>query len=231
MKGAWISLALGFVLLAVAHYQGLFVAPSEAYMQNVGRILYVHVPTAWISMLCFLAAFIAAVGALWTGRYGWDAMVAACSEVGVVLTGMLLFQGSVWAKPTWGTWWSWDPRLTSSAMMFLMFGVVLLLRGLIADPARRLTLSSVAAILAFVDVPIVYFSVKWWNSLHQEWSSPATVAQTMHLPLRMAAFGVLFIAIGLIAFRWKTIRNELDAETRVPDLPPEPSVLKLDDAP
>jgi len=229
MKWAPISLGLGFALLAIAHYMGLFVAPSERYMQNVGRILYVHVPTAWISLLCFLVAFIGAVGALWTGKFGWDALMASASEVGVVLTGMLLFQGSVWAKPTWDTWWAWDPRLTSSAMMFLMFGVVLLLRSLVSDPARRLNLSCVAAVLAFVDVPIVYFSVKWWNSLHQEWSSPATVSQTMHLPLRMAAFGVLFIAAGLILFRWKTIRLQLDAETRVPDLPDELKPLDLDD--
>ena len=226
----WPSLCIGvcFALLAYAHYVGLFEAPSERYMQNVGRILYVHVPTAWISLLCFLVAFIAAIGSLWTGRYGWDALVAASSEVGVVLTALLLFQGAVWAKPTWGTWWAWDPRLTSSAMMFVMFGVVLLLRSLISDPARRLTLSAVAAILAFVDVPIVYFSVKWWNSLHQEWSSPETVSQTMHLPLRMAAFGVLFISIGLIAIRVKTIRSQLDSEVEEPDLPPQAPPLELD---
>jgi heme exporter protein C len=114
-------------------------------------------------------------------------------------------------------------------MMFIMFGVVLLLRNLISDPARRLTLSAVAAILAFVDVPIVYFSVKWWNSLHQPWSSPETVSQTMHLPLRMAAFGMLFIAAGFIAIRWKTIRVQLEAETRVPDLPDRPEPLQLDE--
>ena len=105
MKWSSFCVLLGFGMLAWAHYMGLFVAPSERYMANVGRILYVHVPTAWISLLCFLVAFIAAIGALWTGRYGWDALVAASSEVGVVLTGLLLFQGAVWAKPTWI--WRW----------------------------------------------------------------------------------------------------------------------------
>ena len=224
------SLLLGFGLLGNAHYQGLAVAPGELHMGDVGRILYVHVPTAWIALLSFLAAFIAAVGALWTSKFGWDALVGACSEVGLVLTGMLLFQGMVWAKPTWGTYWVWDPRLTSSAMMFVMFGVVLLLRKIISDPERRMTVSSVTAILAFVDVPIVYFSVRWWKAgLHQDFSSPDTVSETMHLPLRMAAFGVLFIAIGLVLFRWKTIRRELEIETDVPDLPPVPTPLQLDE--
>ena len=228
MRLGGLAVIAGFVLLGWAHYMGLFVAPSEAYMQNVGRILYVHVPTAWVSLLCFLVSFIAAVGALWTGRYGWDALVAASSEVGVVLTALLLCQGAIWAKPTWGTWWSWDPRLTSSAMMLVMFGVVLLLRALIRDPARRLTVSSIAAVLAFVDVPIVYFSVKWWNTLHQPLSSPETVSQTMHLPLRMAAFGMLFLAAGLIGIRALTIRRELIRETTAPELPTPVSTLALD---
>ena len=228
MRLGWIAVIVGFVLLGWAHYMGLFVAPSEAYMQNVGRILYVHVPTAWVSLLCFLVSFIAAVGALWTGRYRWDALVAASAEVGVVLTGLLLAQGSLWAKPTWGTWWSWDPRLTSSAMMLVMFGVVLLLRSLIRDPARRLTVSSVAAVLAFVDVPIVYFSVKWWNSLHQPWSSPETVSQTMHLPLRMAAFGMLFMAAGFIAIRAMVIGRQLIRETTAPELPVPATTIELD---
>ena len=116
MKWTWILLGLGLGLLAGAHLMGLLVAPSERYMANVGRILYVHVPTAWVSLLCFTVAFIAAIGALWTGRVGWDALMAGASEVGVVLTGLLLFQGAVWAKPTWGTWWaSASPACSSSA--------------------------------------------------------------------------------------------------------------------
>lgn len=221
--------ALGFATTAVAHVIGLFVAPAEAMMGDVGRILYIHVPTAWAAMLMYLFAFGAAVGSLWNGKRGWDASTTAFVEVGVVLTMLLLVQGSLWARPTWGVYWTWDPRLTTSAVMAAAFGVVLLLRRLIDQPARRQMATAVATIVAFVDVPIVYMSVKWWNSLHQTQSSPETVDRMMVLPLRVAAIGVTVLAFGLAVARWRTELARLASEEAAPDLPDTPAPLRLDD--
>lgn len=221
-------LAVGVGLVGVAHTWGLAYAPPEAMMGDVGRILYVHVPTAWVGLVLYTACFVAAVGALWSGRTGWDAAVEAFAEVGVVCNALLLFQGSVWARPTWGVWWTWDPRLTTSAVMLLLFVGVLVLRRVVDDPGRRLTVSAVAAIVAYVDVPVVYFAVKWWRTLHQDFSSPETVSETMVTPLRMAAFGMLFLGVALAALRWRAIHARLADQAAAPELPDAAPQLQLD---
>ncbi len=228
MSKTWMVVALGFTLLVVGHGIGLFAAPPEAMMGDVGRILYAHVPTAWVALLTFLGAFICAIGVLWTGKLAWDAAMEAAVEVGVLLNAMLLIQGAVWAKPTWGVYWTWDPRLTSALVMCLSFAAVLVLRSLVHQVKRRMTLSAVATILFFVNVPVVYMSVKWWNSMHQEMSSPETVDATMVLPLRIAAFGMLFLAIGLCMARGRLALARLRREDGAPDLPERPQALDLD---
>ena len=230
MKNPWAIgfSALGVVLLGVGHYAGLFVAPPEAMMGDVGRILYVHVPTAWLALLTYFIAFIAACGALASGRDGWDATTEAAVEVGVVLTGLLLFQGSMWAKQNWGTYWTWDPRLTTTTIMGVAFAGVLVLRALVHDHDRRRTLSSVATILAFVDVPIVYMSVKWWKSLHQTQSNPDTISDPMVWVLRIAAFGMLFLCIGFILFRRQIALDRMQAEHGASALPEKKAPISLE---
>ena len=221
--------AVGLSLLLGAHYVGLFVAPPEAMMGDVGRILYAHVPTAWVGLLTYLVAFIAAIGAMLTGKATWDALVEASVEVGLLLNALLLIQGSLWAKPTWGVYWTWDPRLTTCAIMVVAFGVVLALRKQIDEPARRLTISSVATIVAFVNVPIVYMSVKWWRTLHQNFSSPETVDSAMITPLRAAAFGMLFLATAFVVRRWRIALAQLTLEFEAPDLPDPSAPLTVED--
>lgn len=228
MKAAMIWSGLGFTLLAVAHYMGLVIAPKEAMMGDVGRILYVHVPTAWVALVTYLVAFVLAIRSLWQGKVSTDAYLEATLEVGVLLNVLLTIQGSIWAKPTWNVWWTWDPRLTTTAIMVLSFVGVLLLRNAITNPVRRATITATGAIVAFVNVPIVYMSVRWWRSLHQTQSSPETVSQTMHLPLRMAAFGMLFIMIGFILARGRIALRRLEAESEAPDLPDLDTVKPLD---
>ena len=199
---------LPFVLIAAAtlclgfgSYYGLFVAPPERYMGDVQRIMYIHVPTAWNGMLAFTWASVCALMFLLRGIWHWDARLEAAIEVGVILALMLCMQGAIWARPTWGVWWDWDPRLTTTAVLLVAFVGILFLRQAVDDPVRRATWSSVATVIASVDVPIVYFSVKWWNSLHQTQSSPETVSRAFHWPLRINAFGMLFFMSGLIALR------------------------------
>ena len=212
ITGVGIAGLLGLALLAVGSYIGLFVAPAERYMGEGQRIMYVHVPSAWVAMLCYTAAFAFAIAGLWSGRPRWDALTTVAIEVGAVLNALLLVQGSIWARATWGVWWDWDVRLTTSLVMLLLFAGVLALRSFVEDSHRRATWTAVATIVAFVDVPLVYFCVRWWRSLHQVQSTPETVSSAMVLPLRINAFAMLGLAIWFIAKRAqleaRRLRNE-----------------------
>ena len=212
------AIALGVVFLAAGSYLGLFVAPPEHFMGDVQRIMYVHVPTAWNAMLAFTFAFGCAVVFLFTNSWKWDARMEAGIEVGVVLAFLLCCQGAIWAKPTWGVWWDWDPRLTTTAVLLVAFIGILALRRFVDDSMRRATWSAVATVIAYVDVPIVYFSVRWWNSLHQLQSSPATVSRQFHLPLRLNAFGVLFLMTGFIMLRARIASLRLQSELAPPPM-------------
>ena len=215
-KGFWF-IALGVVLLLVGSYIGLFVAPAEQYMGQVQRIMYVHVPTAWNWMLAVIFTFVAAIAFLFNNDFKWDSRMEAGLEVSTMLAFLLCVQGAIWAKPTWGVWWDWDPRLTSVAVLLLATIGILALRQFVEDPRRRAVWSGVATIIAAVDLPIVYFSVKWWNSLHQQQSTPQTVSSAFHLPLRMNAFGVLFLMIGFIMVRTRIASQRLRQELAEPE--------------
>jgi heme exporter protein C len=134
---------------------------------DVYRIMYVHVPSAWLAYLAFIVVFLASVGWLWSKRPIFDAIAVASAEIGVLFTGLALVAGSIWAKPTWDVWWTWEPRLVTTAIMFVMYVGYLLLRGLETDFVRRATRAAVIGIIAVIDVPIVHLSVLWANSLHQ----------------------------------------------------------------
>jgi len=208
--------AIGVALLAWGSWWGLFRAPRESFMGDVQRIMYVHVPTAWNAMLALTFAFACALASLLRGGWKWDSRLEAAMEVGVALAVLLCIQGSIWAKPTWGVWWDWDPRLTTTAVMVFAFAGILALRRFVDDPVKRAVWSAVAAIVAFVDVPIVYFSVKWWNSLHQMQSSPETVSSAFHWPLRINAFGILFLMSGMIGLRARLAALRLQGELAPP---------------
>jgi heme exporter protein C len=185
-------------------------------MGQVQRIMYVHVPTAWNALLAMTFAFVCAVIFLFKSDWKWDARMEAAIEVGVVLAFLLCCQGAIWAKPTWGVWWDWDPRLTTTAVLLFAFLGILALRKFVDDPARRAIWSAVATIIAYVDVPIVYYSVRWWNSLHQLQSSPATVSRQFWLPLRMNAFGILFLMTAFIMLRARVASLRLKYELAPP---------------
>jgi heme exporter protein C len=185
-------------------------------MGEVQRIMYVHVPTAWTAMLVLTWAFIAAAGYLWRGTWKWDDRLEAAIELSVVLCFLLAVQGSIWAKPTWGVWWDWDPRLTTVAVLLCAFVGISALRHFVDDPAQRATWSAVTTIVGYVDVPIVYFSVKWWNSLHQQQSSLKTVSREFLIPLLTNFTGMLLLAGGLLAIRARVAAGRRDAELPPP---------------
>ena len=213
-----ILLGIGVALFLFGSYWGLFIAPPEKFMGEVQRIMYVHVPTAWNWMLAVLFAFFCAIAFLFKGDLKWDARLDAGLEVGSLLAFLLCIQGSIWAKPTWGVWWDWDPRLTSVAVLLFAFLGIIALRRFVEDPTKRAIWSSVATIIASVDLPIVYFSVKWWNSLHQQQSSPETVSSVFWIPLRVNAFAILFLMIGFIMLRTRLAALRLTNEIAPPPL-------------
>jgi heme exporter protein C len=209
----------GFVLVIAGNLFGLVLAPRERFMGEVGRIMYVHVPAAWIAMICFMLGAGFAVTFLMVGKRHWDSAMEAAIEVGVMEGVLLLMLGAIFARPTWGVWWSWDPRLTSSAVMTLSFVGVLLLRGIVPDPDRRATWSAIATILAGINVPIVYMSVKWWASLHQlqsETSKGSAIAPEMRWVMYFNTWALLFLTVWFLAQRWRL------AEARAAAEEPEP---------
>lgn len=208
----------GVVLIGIGTYFGLFVAPPEEFMGQVQRIMYVHVPTAWMALLAMTFAFACAIFFLFKSEWKWDARMEASIEVGVLLAFLLCCQGAIWAKPTWGVWWDWDPRLTTTAVLLFAFLGILALRKFVDDPVKRGVWSSVATIIAYVDVPIVYFSVRWWNSLHQLQSNPNTVSKPFWIPLRANAFGILFVMVGFIMLRARIASLRLATEMAPPPM-------------
>jgi heme exporter protein C len=216
MRKGYAFVALGALLLIAGSVWGLFIAPPERFMGDVQRIMYVHVPTAWNWMLAVLFATWCAVAFLFGNKMKWDSRLEAGLEVSTLLAFLLCVQGSIWAKPTWGVWWDWDPRLTTTAVLLFATIGILALRSAVEDPVRRAVWSSVATIIAAVDLPIVYFSVRWWNSLHQTQSTPQTVSSAFHAPLRINAFGVLFLMIGFIMLRTRIAAGRLERELAAP---------------
>ena len=162
----WLGIAAAATFV-VASVMALLWAPTDAVQGDVYRILYVHVPLAWLSYLAFVIVFLASVGWLWSKRPVFDAIAVASAEIGVLFTGLFIVAGSIWAKPTWGVWWTWEPRLVTTSIMFVMYVGYLLLRSLSTDFSRRATRAAVFGIIAVIDVPIVHLSVLWANSLHQ----------------------------------------------------------------
>ena len=222
-------LALGLGMLSWGCWQALVVVPAETYMGEVFRIFFLHVPTAWNSLLIGTVAFVAAIGAAVRRTRGWDAAVEASVEVTLVLIVIVLIQGSIWGHGgTWGdprteagsTWWEWEPRLTASAVMALSFAAVLSLRSFLEQFERRVMWTAVATIIAYVDVPIVYLCVKWTDrGIHQDHSKPSTVSDVYHWPLRVNAIAILLIAIWMIIRRAK-LTLARDA-ARADQAPPE----------
>lgn len=158
--------AAALVLLA-AGLAGAVLAPPDRFQGDYQRLMYVHVPTAWVAYLCFGLTGLAS--ALWLWRRGarFDRLAAASAELGVLFTGLTIVLGSWWGKPVWGVWWTWDPRLVTTALMFFVYLGYLALRRATLDPVARARRSAVLGVVAVVQVPVVHMSVVWWRALHQ----------------------------------------------------------------
>lgn len=170
----------------------LVVAPPDALQGEVQRLMYVHVPAAWLAYLSFFVVFVSSVAYLRTSRTRWDRVAAASAEIGVLFTALAIVLGALWGKPVWGTWWTWDPRLTTTAMLLLIYIGYIAVRRITDSPTRRARWSAVVGVVGFVDVPIVHLSVVWWRSLHQQ----STVLRFEGPQIEGSMLTALLVAVG-----------------------------------
>jgi len=182
------------VAVVVSATLSLVVAPPDAVQGEVQRLMYVHVPAAWLAYLSFFVVFISSVAYLKTRRSRWDRIAAASAEIGVLFTALAIALGALWGKPIWGTWWTWDPRLTTTAMLLLIYFTYLAVRRVVDNPSRRARWAAVIGIVGFVDVPIVHLSVVWWRSLHQQATLLRVGGPEIHGSMLAA------LLVGVVAF-------------------------------
>jgi heme exporter protein C len=156
------------LLLAVAGYCALFVAPTERTMGLIQRIFYFHVPFGWTAFVAFFISFVASIAYLRSRSPKWDWLAVSAAEVGVPFVTVMLVTGPIWAHPVWGIWWTWDARLTSTFVLWVLYVCYLLLRSLIDEPERRAVVSAVFGIFAAFDIPLVYFSIWFFRTQHPQ---------------------------------------------------------------
>jgi heme exporter protein C len=186
------------VLAVVGLYIGFFVAPTDAQQGEAYRIIFIHVPAAWMSMFIYVVmAFWAAMGLIFNTRLS-AMMATALAPTGALFTFVALWTGALWGKPTWGAWWVWDARLTSELILLFLYLGFIALHSAIEDPRRADKAAGVLALVGVVNVPIIYFSVKWWNTLHQGASVSLTGAPTMAATM-LAGMAVMALAFWMYA--------------------------------
>jgi len=157
---------LGAVLMVIDVYLVFMVAPTDSVLGNVQRVFYFHVPMAILSFLAFFVVFVASILYLAKRNQKWDRLAHAAGEVGVVFVTLALLTGIIWARPVWGVWWTWDPRLTTTLILWLIYVAYLMIRGYAPNRTQGANYAAVVGIVGFVDVPIVWLSVQWWRSIH-----------------------------------------------------------------
>ncbi len=183
-------------LLALGVYIGLWASPPDAFQRDYVRIMYVHVPSVSVAYLSFAIVCVTSILFLWKRQAIYDQLAHSAAELGVLFTGLALATGSIWGKAVWGTWWTWDARLVTTAILFLVYIGYLLVRELAEEPARGARLAAVVGIIGFLDVPIIHYSVVWFRTLHQ----PASITRgdIKLAPPMLAALMINLLAFGLL---------------------------------
>ncbi len=199
------------VLLLIASYMVFFYAPMEAVMGNVQRVFYFHVAAGWVGMLGFLVAAVAGGIYLKSGGRKWDLVSLASVEIGMVFAFMNVVTGSIWARPIWNTWWTWDPRLTTATIMLLIYAAYLLLRQGIEDPDRRARFGAVYTIVGFLSVPLTFFSARLFRTIHPVvigTNQPGASGAFDMTPLMLQTFlfSLLTFTIIFIDLLWHRVR-------------------------
>jgi len=223
------------VVFAVALYLALVVAPPDYQQGETVRIMFIHVPSAWLAMFAYTLMAIASLGVLIWRHPIADVSAKAAAPLGAAFTFLALATGSLWGKPMWGTWWVWDARLTSFLILFIMYLGLMALRSAIEEPSRAAKACAILTLVGSVNIPIIKFSVDWWNTLHQPASviraGKPTMDPSILWPLLIAAvaFTLLFTTLHLVGMRTELLRRRartlrLTAAAAAPSaLAPEPA--------
>jgi heme exporter protein C len=202
------------IAITVALFLVFLVAPREAVMGDVQRVFYFHVSAAWTGYLALLTALVVSLLHLWRGEAFWDGVALSAVEIGLVFITEGIVTGSIWAKATWGVWWTWEPRLTTSAVLWVIYASYLTLRHTIEDPGRKARLAAVYAVVGFVAVPINFMAIRWWRTVHplvfDSSGTGLTPPMLMTLMFCVATFTLLYAA--LLVFRVRLQR--LDEQVR-----------------
>ncbi|MBC7945683.1 MAG: cytochrome c biogenesis protein CcsA [Burkholderiales bacterium] len=212
----WFAIAAA-LLTITGLYIGFFLAPTDAQQGEAYRIIFIHVPAAWMSMLIYLVMAVwAGIGFVLNTRLS-SMMASALAPTGAMFTFIALITGSAWGKPTWGTWWVWDARLTSELILLFLYLGFISLQAAIDDPRRADKAGALLALLGVVNIPIIYFSVKWWNTLHQGASvsltSGPTMATTMLTGMLVMTFALWSYSIAAALARVRCIILERESRT------------------
>ena len=209
--------ALAFILAIAGLYIGFFVAPTDFQQGEGYRIIFIHVPAAWMSMFIYVVmAFWSAIGLAWNTRLSF-VMARALAPTGAMFTFVALWTGAFWGKPMWGAWWVWDARLTSELILLFLYVGVMALQAAIDDPRRADRAGALLNLVGVINVPIIYFSVKWWNTLHQGSSVSLTrapsMAQTMLWGMLIMALAAWMYTIAVALARARTLVLERERQT------------------
>lgn len=194
----------GGAAAVVGMYLAILYAPEERTMSHAQRIFYVHVPAAWVGFLAFAVVFASSVGFLWTRRREFDLTAHASTEVGVVFTTVAIASGAVWGRAAWGTWWTWDPRLTTTFLLWFIYVVSLMVRAYGGSASQSARFAAVLGIVGFLDIPLIHLSVLWWRSLHplpvvvrpEGFGSGLPPAMLLALLVNVVAFTLLYVALA-----------------------------------
>jgi len=205
----WLA-ACGAVITAIGFYAAFAYAPADYQQGETVRIMYIHVPSAWLSTACYGIMALSSIGTLVWRHPLADVSAKAIAPIGAAFTFLCLLTGSLWGKPMWGTWWVWDARLTSVLVLFLIYCGILALWNAYEDPARAGRSAAVMTLVGAINLPIVKFSVDWWNTLHQPASvfrmGGPTIDKSMLWPLLLVAIGITLVVLAL---HFAAMRNEI----------------------
>ncbi len=206
---------LTLLSIVVGLYWGLIVAPPDAYQGEVQRIMYLHIPSILIAYLSFFLVFVGSCLYLWKREKRDDNLAFSAAEIGVLFTALTIVEGSIWGRPTWGVWWTWDARLTLTAILLLIFVGYLMLRSLVEEETRAASSAAILGIIGFLDIPLIHMSVYWWRTLHQPPSilrPDKSPWENIH-PALLTALAINFVAFVLLYFYLLSMRYRVGEMT------------------
>jgi heme exporter protein C len=210
-RGRGLLGTLALIMIALGLYWALVQAPRDALQGDVQRIMYLHLPSILTAYLSFFLVFIGSCLYLWKREKRDDNLAHSAAELGVLFTALTIIEGSIWGKPTWGVWWTWDARLTLTAILLLIYSGYLMLRSLIDDEDRAALSAAILGIIGFLDIPLIHMSVYWWRTLHQ----PPSILRPDKLPWEnvhpamLTALAINFVGFLLLYFYLLSLRLRL----------------------